>query len=85
MSKPRLTHVESGCSLHPNCFTCSLPDCKIKDKDLILAPKAKATAAQLYREGLTIGEIAKTMGKPPNTVKRWLRRENVTERRLNDS
>lgn len=68
----KLTTIENGCNLWDNCLTCPFPDCIVKEKDLVKAPKAKARAIELKEEGYSPEEIAKELGKPIRVVKRWL-------------
>ena len=70
----RETHIENGCSLWNDCFTCpTLPDCRCPKKDLIRTPKAEREATRLQQEGYKPEEIAKQLGKSLNTVRRWLK------------
>ena len=67
----RETHIENGCYLHNDCFTCPFPDCQISQRDLVKTTKAKAQANNLSKEGYTDEEVAKKLNKSIRTIQRW--------------
>ena len=66
------THVENGCHLHDNCFTCPVPDCEIPTAKAPMAMRSRARAIELKQTGIPIEEIAKMLGQPLRVVARWV-------------
>ena len=68
----RETHIENGCSLWDDCFTCPItPGCRCPERDLVKTPKAKIEAIRLQQEGYEPKDIARQLGKSITAIKRW--------------
>jgi len=83
MSNVRQTHIESGCNLWHDCFTCPFPECRIDGKRVLLTLKAREEADQLAREGHNEETIAKKLGKSSRTIKRWLGKDKCQSTNTN--
>ena len=65
--------IKDGCKYHPDCFTCSYPDCIIGNHTVKLRLKAQELKAQ----GINKREIAERLGKSERTIERYLKRTDL--------
>ena len=69
-------YKDTGCPFYPKCLECPFPYC-LEDKiPLILAANRRVETRELAKQGLTIAEIAKTIGRSEKTIGRYLDKVN---------
>lgn len=75
-AEPRVTTVESGCELHPDCFICPETDCMLSSRSVVKRIITKRKALDLWHMGVPASEISKRMGVSKRTIYRWLKDDN---------
>ena len=69
-------HADRGCFVHPSCFTCPLPECRLVDpapyEQFLKEQERKAILAAVLEEGLSIVEVAQRFRRSDRFVYRLL-------------
>ena len=72
---PRLP--DQGCFVHPSCFTCPLPECRLVDPQgyqrWLRHDKERKILEAVFQEGLTVAQAASRFGRSESGVYRILR------------
>jgi len=69
----RSTYRDRGCSEHPQCLTCPLPECRyVKGLVTMRLERRRASVIALHNEGRSVLAIARRLGMKQRIVRRDL-------------